>query len=318
MDNETRQPEDMEQQQPEMSQEELERESEGEEIAERASKSLGKQLSAEQAQYLVDKKLRPLGLLANPDGSTPRLKRMDPMLALNFRAALVPEGVVRAITVIFRPLFWPPVVVAVLAGLVALDAYVFALHGVAQATRQILYQPMLMLLLLGLIILSAAFHECGHATACAYGGARPGVMGAGLYIVWPAFYTDVTDAYRLGKGGRLRTDLGGVYFNVVFMLATAGAYALTGYEPLLLVIPFMHLEILHQFLPFIRLDGYYIVSDLTGVPDMFARIRPTLASMLPWKRTSDRVTELKPWVRVVVTAYVFTVVPLLLGMFGLM
>src|SRR5438477_531094 len=192
MDNETRQPEDMEQQQPEMSQEELERESEGEELPDREAMSLinanlaapinaavaANVLSdnsiayanAEQAQYLVDKKLRPLGLLANPDGSTPRLKRMDPMLALNFRAALVPEGVVRAITVIFRPLFWPPVVVAVLAGLVALDAYVFALHGVAQATRQILYQPMLMLLLLGLIILSAAFHECGHATACAYGG----------------------------------------------------------------------------------------------------------------------------------------------------
>src|SRR5256885_1221680 len=91
-----------------------------------------------------------------------------------------------------------------------------------------------------------------------------------------------------------------------------------GYEPLLLVIPFMHLEILHRSLPSIRLEGYYIVSDLTGVPDMFARIRPTLASLLPWKRTSERVTELKPWVRAVVTAYVFTVVPLLLLMFGLM
>src|SRR5207249_3673621 len=131
-------------------------------------------------------------------------------------------------------------------------------------------------------------------------------------------YTTLFRSYRLGKGGRLRTDLGGVYFNVVFMLATGGVYALTGYEPLLLVIPFMHLEILHQFLPFIRLDGYYIVSDLTGVPDMFARIKPTLASLLPWKQTSDRVTELKPWVRVVVTAYVFTVVPLLLFMFGMM
>jgi putative peptide zinc metalloprotease protein len=168
------------------------------------------------------------------------------------------------------------------------------------------------------VALSAAFHECGHATACAYGGARPGAMGAGLYIVWPAFYTDVTDAYRLGKGGRLRTDLGGVYFNVIFILATAGAYALTGYEPLLLIIPFQHLEIMHQFLPFIRLDGYYIVSDLTGVPDMFSRIKPTLTSLLPWKRASDRVTELKPWVRVAVTAYVLTVVPLLLFMFGLM
>jgi len=182
----------------------------------------------------------------------------------------------------------------------------------------VLYSPALLMMMLGLVILSAAFHECGHATACAYGGARPGVMGAGLYIVWPAFYTDVTDAYRLGKGGRLRTDLGGVYFNVIFILATAGAYALTGYEPLLLIIPFQHLEIMHQFLPFIRLDGYYIVSDLTGVPDMFARIKPTLASVLPWKKASDRVTELKPWVRVAVTAYVLTVVPLLLLMFGLM
>ena len=34
-------------------------------------------------------------------------------------------------------------------------------------------------------------------------------MGAGLYLVWPAFYTDVTDSYRLGRAGRLRTDLGG-------------------------------------------------------------------------------------------------------------
>jgi putative peptide zinc metalloprotease protein len=215
-------------------------------------------------------------------------------------------------------LFFPPVILAVLAGLIALDVWLFAYHGVAQSLREVLYSPALLMMMLGLVVLSAAFHECGHATACAYGGARPGAMGAGLYIVWPAFYTDVTDAYRLGKGGRLRTDLGGVYFNVIFILATAGAYAVTGYEPLLLIIPLQHFEIMHQFLPFIRLDGYYIVSDLTGVPDMFARIKPTLAGLLPWKKASDRVTELKPWVRVAVTIYVLTVVPLLLFMFGLM
>jgi putative peptide zinc metalloprotease protein len=137
-------------------------------------------------------------------------------------------------------------------------------------------------------------------------------------MVWPAFYTDVTDAYRLGKAGRLRTDLGGVYFNVVFVLLTAGAYAITGFEPLLLVIPLQHFEILHQFLPFLRLDGYYIVSDLTGVPDMFSRIKPTLTSLLPWKEADARVTELKPWVRAAVTVYVLTLVPALAFMFGLM
>src|SRR5439155_2955512 len=74
---------------------------------------------------------------------------------------------------------------------------------------------------------------------------------------------------------------------------------------------------LHQFLPFIRLDGYYIVSDLSGVPDMFARIKPTLKSLNPTSEIPDEVTVLKPWVRVVVTLYVFTVVPLLLLLLGL-
>jgi putative peptide zinc metalloprotease protein len=289
-----------------------------EEIAAAVSEAIQRGVSADNVRQLVDERLRPLGVIAPADGSEPELQKADPLLALKLRAALVPERVVNAITKVFKPLFFPPVVVAVLAGLVAADVWLFAFHGVAQSLRQVLYSPPLLMMMLGLVVLSAAFHECGHATACAYGGARPGVMGAGLYIVWPAFYTDVTDAYRLGKGGRLRTDLGGVYFNVVFMLAVLGVYAATGYEPLLLIIPFMHLEIIHQFLPFIRLDGYYIVSDLTGVPDMFARIKPTLASLLPWKKTSDRVTELKPWVRVVVTLYVFTVVPLLLFMFGMM
>jgi putative peptide zinc metalloprotease protein len=289
-----------------------------EEIAAAVSEAVKRGVSADNVRMLVDEKLRPLGVIAAADGSRPEFEKLDPMLALKFRAALVPPHVVRAITTVFKPLFYPLVVVAVLGSLVALDVWLFFFHGIAQSLRQTLYDPALLLLMLGLVILSAAFHECGHASACRYGGAKPGAMGAGIYIVWPAFYTDVTDAYRLNKRGRLRTDLGGVYFNVIFILGTAGAYAITGFEPLLLMIPLQHLEIIHQFLPFIRLDGYYIVSDLTGVPDMFARIRPTLASLLPWKKTSDRVKELKPWVRGVVTAYVLTVIPVLLFMFALM
>jgi putative peptide zinc metalloprotease protein len=127
----------------------------------------------------------------------------------------------------------------------------------------------------------------------------------------------VTDAYRLGKRGRLRTDLGGVYFNAIFSIATFGAYFVTGWEPLLIVIPIQIVEMLHQFLPFIRLDGYYIVSDLTGVPDMFARIKPTLKSLNPLEQTPHQVRALKPWVRGAVTLYVFSVVPLLLFLLGL-
>jgi putative peptide zinc metalloprotease protein len=288
------------------------------EIGERVTEKFGRGLDAEMTQIVVEEKLAPLGIVALPGRPAPELKKVDPLLALKFRVAVVPERAVNAITKVFRFLYFPPVVALVLGGLVALDVWLFGYHGVAQSLRAVLYDPLFILLMIGLVIVSAAFHECGHATACSYGGARPGVMGAGIYIVWPAFYTDVTDAYRLGKGGRLRTDLGGVYFNTIFILATAGAYFATGFEPLLLVIPLQHLEILHQFLPFLRLDGYYIVSDLTGVPDMFQRIKPTLKSLIPFTKTEKSVTALKPWARVAVTAYVLTLVPLLLFFLGMM
>src|SRR3954447_20570251 len=103
-----------------------------------------------------------------------------------------------------------------------------------------------------------------------------------------------------------------VYFNAIFALAFAGLYLATGFEPLLLVVLVQNFAILQQLLPLLRLDGYYIISDLTGVPDMLARIKPVLASMIPGRDADPRVTELKPWVRRVVTAYVCTIVPVLI------
>jgi putative peptide zinc metalloprotease protein len=289
-----------------------------EEMAERVTEASGRGVSADNVGFLIDKRLRPLGVLAARDGSSPEVKRADPLLALKFRAALVPDWLVRAITTVFRPLFWPPVILLMLGGLIAFDFWLFGNHGIAQSLRSLTYNPILMLMVFGLIALSAAFHECGHATACRYGGAKPGVMGAGIYIVWPAFYTDVTDAYRLNKAGRLRTDLGGVYFNVIFSLALAGVYFATGFEPLLLVILLQHIQVIYQFMPFLRLDGYYIISDLTGVPDMFARIKPVLRSLIPGREPDERVTELKPWVRAATTVYVLMLIPALTLTFGLM
>lgn len=282
-----------------------------EDIGHRLQEQIGRGLPPEDVEMLVDQKLRPLGVLAGPDGSSPQVEKGDPFLALKLRTAMVPERAVRAIATLFRPFFWPPVIIAILAGLVAFDIWFFFSHGVAQSMRELLYQPLYMIMTFAFIVLSAALHELGHAAACKYGGAEPGVMGAGIYIVWPAFYTDVTDAYRLSKGGRLRTDLGGVFFNAVFILSMAGIYFATGFEPLLIPIFVSHLEVLRQLLPLLRLDGYYILADLTGVPDLFARIKPILVSMVPGKKSDKRVTELKPWVRGVVTLWVLVFVPFL-------
>ena len=281
-------------------------------IGDKVGRQIQRQVSADNVKLLVEDKLRPLGVMAAADGSTPGAQKLDPLLALKFRAAIIPAGVSRAVATVFKPLFLPPVIVATLVGIGLVDGWLFLHHGIAQGLRDTLYQPGMILLVFGVVIASAAFHEIGHAAACSYGGGEPGNMGCGLYLAWPAFYTDVTDAYRLGRVARLRTDLGGVYFNAIVILATAGAYALTGAEGLLLIIVMQHAEIVHQLLPLVRLDGYYIVADLTGVPDLFARIKPILVSVVPGTKPDERVTVLKPWVRVAVTVWVLVVVPLLL------
>ena len=296
--------------------EELDGERDLDEIAARVSARLGRGFSADDVEYLIEQRLRPLGVLAQPDGSRPEFAKPDPLLGLKFRTAVVPKRLVRALTSVFYPCFLPPVIAAALAGFVAVDAWLFFVHGVAQAAREIAYNPILLVLVFGLVVLATALHEVGHATAARYGGAEPGAMGVGVYIVWPAFYTDVTDSYRLGRRGRLRTDLGGVYFNVLFILGVAGAYALTGFEPLLVLIVIQHVQIVQQLMPFLRLDGYYILSDLTGVPDLFARIKPALKSAVPGAERDPRVEELKPWVRIVTTTWVVLLVPVLLFIFG--
>jgi putative peptide zinc metalloprotease protein len=281
------------------------------EIADEVSREIRRGLDGSSVKFLAEEKLRPLGVLAAADGTSPPLEKADPFLGFKVRAGVIPEAVSNTIGTLFRPLFFPPVILAVLAAFVATDVWLFGTHGIAQSLRQTMYTPALFLPIFAAIVLSAAFHETGHAAGCRYGGGRPGKMGCGLYLAWPAFYTDVTDAYRLGRGARLRTDLGGVYFNVIVVLATVAAYAATGFEPLLLLAVIQHFEIAHQLLPIVRLDGYYIVADATGVPDLFARIGPILRSAVPGRKPDEQVKMLKPWVRRAVTGWVLVVVPLL-------
>ena len=279
-------------------------------IADLTGEDLGLSLSGDQVRHLVTTKLLPLGIVA-AEGAPAAPPRANPLLALRARGTLLPHVAANAVGVLLRPLFRPPIVVAVVGSVLAVDAWLFASHGLGIGLQQVLRNPVDLLIVAGLSLVSAVFHECGHAAACRYGGARPGVIGAGIYLVWPSFFTDVTDSYRLSRAGRLRTDLGGLYFNLIFILVLAGIYAATPAGFLLLVIAITHLEMLEQVLPFVRFDGYFILSDLIGVPDLFARVAPILRNAVSRGHNDPRVTGLRRRARIVVTGWVLCVIPLL-------
>ena len=95
-------------------------------------------------------------------------------------------------------------------------------------------------------------------------------------------------------------------------MVTLGVWLATGVEALLLLIAVQMLEIVKNLSPVIRADGYHILSDATGVPDLYAHMGPTLKRLLPWKRREP--SALKGWARMFVTAWVLIIVPILLAM----
>ena len=278
-------------------------------LAAAASERLGRALQVEHVVKIAEK-LAEQGLLAGTEENAP--ERPNPLLALRWKVLFTDPKVTGRITAPFKWLFRPWIVLPALAGFAAVLWFVLIHEGVAPATAQAFDKPELLLLILGLTVASAAFHEIGHAAACRYGGGKPGGMGAGIYVVWPAFYTDVTDAYRLPRRSRLRTDLGGIYFNAVVAVLALGVWLATGLDVLLLLIGLQMLEIVKNLSPVIRADGYHILSDATGVPDLYAHMGPTLKRLLPWKRNEP--SALTGRARVWVTAWVLVIVPILLGM----
>ena len=256
-------------------------------------------------------KLVPLGLVTDANGRLAPSARETAARApmqMQLKMAVLPPTLVNATTGAFRILYPPPVVVAILGASILAHAWLYFIHGVGRSVHDVLYAPGLILLLIGAFVVSAAFHELGHGAGLRYGGGAVRAMGVGLYLIYPVFYTDITDAYRLGRGAKLRTSLGGFYFNLIFSLAMLGLYAATRAEFLLLVMALIDLEIVYQMLPFVRMDGYWILADLTGIPDFFTQMGAFVRGIFGQRRAMP---ALKPWAKVVFALYTIIVVPVI-------
>ncbi|MFR9730569.1 hypothetical protein ACL03H_15195 [Saccharopolyspora sp. MS10] len=282
------------------------------EIARRVSAACGREISPPGIGYLIGDKLHGLGVAAlhEPVAETPHA---DPLLTLALRGVLLPARVVRPLAAVLAWLFLPVLVVAVVCAMVVADVALLSSGALDPAFHSSVGDPLQVLALVLLLISSTLFHETGHAAACHYGGGRPGAIGVGIMLIFPAFYTNVTDAYRLNRASRLRTDLGGLYFNAIFILGATGLFWATAFPPLAVFIVLSHLQMLQQLLPLIRMDGYYILGDLVGVPNLFGHVRPMVRKWLGRARPGeDTGAELRPRVRLLVTCWVAVVVPVLL------
>lgn len=135
-----------------------------------------------------------------------------------------------------------------------------------------------------LFLLALLLHELGHAAAAQRGGARPQRVGFVIYLVWPAFFSDVSESWRLRRGARVTVDIGGVYFQYLATGLAAVCYAATGWRPLGAMVLMSLLGCLANLNPFFRFDGYWLLADALGVERPHARGRAALVGLVRGRR----------------------------------
>lgn len=148
--------------------------------------------------------------------------------------------------------------------------------------------------LLVLFLVSSLTHELGHAVACRYFGVKHGGIGIGLYLNFPVFYTDVSNIWILSRKQRLVINFAGVYFQLILLLPILLLYFYTNDVFLKYFIFIVNMNFLVTLNPFFKFDGYWIVSDLLGVPNL--RKRTTEIFTYYWKKMRRREPVDKPFI----------------------
>jgi putative peptide zinc metalloprotease protein len=285
-----------------------------EEIAEAMTESTEWMVTKEYVHLLV-KKLIPLGIVSPADGVTiTRAPNDASTLRVNMRRKVLGPELINPIASVFQHLYRPPLLLTILLTVLVAHGWLYLAHGerLVRGFLSALYEPWQFFVVLGLMVLAGIFHELGHAAALVYGGGRVREAGIGLYLIYPVMFTDTSDSYRLGRWARVRTDLGGFYFYLIFAMAMMGLSLLIDQPFLLLTVVLINIDILYQLLPFVRFDGYWALADLTGIPDFFSQMKPFLLSLLPARaRQENRLPNLKPWVKKVYIAYIALTLPFL-------
>ncbi len=127
------------------------------------------------------------------------------------------------------------------------------------------------------LIVSKCLHEMGHAYTCKRYGLKVPTMGVAFLVLWPFLYTDTTESWKLASRRKrmaigvagIAAELGfavvatllwsflpeGAFRGAVFFIATA-SWVIT---------------LAININPFMRWDGYYLLSDLLGVQNLQAR-----------------------------------------------
>ena len=123
-------------------------------------------------------------------------------------------------------------------------------------------------------------HELGHIAACRRFVKKNGEIGFGVYFIFPIFYSNISSIWHAKRDERVIANLAGVYMQLWCMLAAIVWYYFTENTMLLYIAYMLAIYTFIQLIPFIRSDGYWLLSDLASVPNLQSKSNDEVKSWL--------------------------------------
>ena len=118
------------------------------------------------------------------------------------------------------------------------------------------------------------FHELGHAYTATRYGCRVPTMGIAMIVMMPMLYSDTSDAWKL-TSRRQRAAIGAAGMVVECALASLALFAWNFLgdgvaRSLVFIVATTSLTVgaAINLNPFMRFDGYYVLSDWLGIPNL--------------------------------------------------
>lgn len=134
-------------------------------------------------------------------------------------------------------------------------------------------------IIMGLLVIafSKVAHEFGHALMCKRYNCHVPSMGIAFIVFWPLLWTDTTDSWRLkNHHQRLNISAAGMmaelslaaYASILWVIAPEGAFKDAMH---ILAGVTWTITLLVNLNPFMRFDGYYLLSDFLDIPNLQER-----------------------------------------------
>jgi putative peptide zinc metalloprotease protein len=144
-------------------------------------------------------------------------------------------------------------------------------------------------------------HETGHAIACLRVGVRPSSAGVGFIFFTPSPFVNATNSWNLeDRWSRILISSAGILFEATFACAALLVACWTTSPSIqYLCISIVTLGTISTFAfngnPLMRFDGYYVLIDLIGRPNLWQDANRTL-KQFAWRLVSESssMTETAP------------------------